>query len=187
MNNNNDIHWKLIKEQLNPHFLFNSLNVLKSLISIDKEKAIQYTIDLAELLRLSIDYQESNQKIVEEIKLVQLYLSLQNQRFNSNILVNIHVQSMYNEYQIPFLSLIILVENTIKHNVISNNKKLFIHIYIEGDYLCVKNNLNKKHHSNNRKGIGLSTIQERVKNICSKEMLIDETSEYFCVKIPYYA
>ena len=80
-----EMQLKLMSEQLNPHFLFNSLNVLKSLININSEKAIQYTVDLADLLRISIDHKEKDNFIKNEIELLLLYLSIQNNRFNHNI------------------------------------------------------------------------------------------------------
>ena len=182
-----EVEYKLnvLKEQLNPHFLFNSLNVLKSLISIDPEKAIKYTVDFAELLRITIDSEKKENTIKEELELCNLYLSIQNMRFNNNIFLNIALNSNEKGNKIPFLSLIILVENAIKHNIVSTQEKLFINLTIEDDYLVVKNNLNKKHHSLERKGIGLQSIDLRCHLLVKKGLEIIENKDYFSVKIPY--
>lgn len=183
----NEIEFKLqlLKEQLNPHFLFNALNVLKSLINIDPEKAIKYTIDLADLLRITIDSNKKDATIKEELELCQLYLSIQNIRFNNNIYFNVALNPEDKNYYIPFLTLIILIENAIKHNVISNQEKLFINLTLENDYLVLKNKLNKKHQNTFRKGTGLESINYRCKILTNKQLEISENNQYFSIKIPY--
>ena len=183
----NEIEFKLqlLKEQLNPHFLFNALNVLKSLINIDQEKAIKYTIDLADLLRITIDSDKKDATIKEELELCQLYLSIQNIRFNNNIYFNVALNPEDKNYYIPFLTLIILIENAIKHNVISNQEKLFINLTLENDYLVLKNKLNKKHQNTFRKGTGLESINYRCKIMTNKQLEISENNQYFSIKIPF--
>lgn len=173
-----------LKQQLNPHFLFNALNVLKALIHIDQEKAVQYTVDLAELLRITVDSDKKEITLQEELEICNLFLNIQNIRFSDNIVFETDLPYMALNKKIPFLTLLILLENAIKHNIITSTNKLFIHLSVENQYLVVKNNSTQKKNYENRNGIGLKNIENRYLLYYQQHILVKELPNAFLVKIP---
>ncbi len=160
---NVEIQFAAITSQINPHFLFNSLNVLGSLIETDPEKAAAFTREFARIYRYVLD---SNERFVvplsEELKFVRSYLFLQQIRFGSNLVVSERLDSTASGKFLPPLSLQLLIENAIKHNEISAEHPLRIDIEGQADHITVTNNyrpLPKKHEEGG--GFGLRNLTER--------------------------
>jgi sensor histidine kinase YesM len=171
-----------LKSQVNPHFLFNSLNSLSSLIRVSPEKAIDFVDKFSKIYRYVLDM---NDKMVvelkEELEFLQSYYFLQKIRFGNNLEIDINIDAnKINEF-IPPLSLQILIENAIKHNEISSEKPLKISIYIENNFLIISNNLQLKNTAESSTGIGLVNIKERYMH------LTDERAEFFITNDNYIA
>lgn len=183
-NENLQIQLDSLKNQLNPHFLFNSLNTLSWLINDDKAKSQQYLQKLSQVLRYSLSMQEQSLvSLKEELTLVESYIFLLQIRFGENLQVtqNIHEAHKFN---IPPLSLQLLIENAIKHNVISSSKPLLLSIEtnLENNTLMVSNSLNIKPNSEGT-GIGLVNLNERFKILVGKEIEIEQDA-HFTVILP---
>ena len=138
--------YETLKKQIHPHFLFNGLNTLIGLIENNDKKAGEYTQKLADFLKYLLTYQQKESiTLHEELEIVKQYTFIQQVRFNENLHVEYRINDALYKKKVPPLSVQMLVENAIKHNVISNNHPLSIYIYSTDDSdITVKNNLRKK-------------------------------------------
>jgi hypothetical protein len=183
----NSAKFDALKNQLDPHFLFNSLNVLSALIDEDSEKAQDFTIGLSQVYRYVLDQKHKDLvHLKEEIKFAETYLDLLKMRFENSIEVNIDDKISEADAKIIPLSLQLLLENAIKHNMISEKKPLQIKIHIQDQYLVVKNNFQPKIGSSpqKRNGIGLDNIKSRYKLFTDKKCQVQKTDDTFTVKLP---
>lgn len=173
-----------LKSQVNPHFLFNSLNTVSSLIITDPAKAEQFINNLSSVYRFII---ENGQKdmipLRSELDLVNRYYELHRVRDESKVALDIEYTNLGN-YQILPVSLQILLENAIKHNIATRDMPLRISIFIDNQYIVVRNNLQKKAMQLMSTGIGLKNLAERTKLISGRELIIEETHDFFTVKLP---
>lgn len=173
-----------LKSQIGPHFLFNSLNVLNGLISENQDKAQEFVSELSSVYRYVL---EQNDKALvslrEEIDFSKTYMNLIQKRFEDGLEFEV-VEDFDLNYQIVPLSLQILLENCIKHNRISSDEILKVKVYIENDYLLIKNNLQIKNQLNKSTGKGLKNIINRYKSFTRKKVEIQQTENEFIVKIP---
>jgi len=177
--------FETLKAQINPHFLFNSLNTLSSLIYTDTTKADEFIHKLSEIYRYILEYQDEELiELDKELDFAEKYLYLQQIRFNNQFEINITKDDKYSNMFIVPLSLQILLENVFKHNVISNKNKLKINIYFENDYLVVENNIIQKADNIISHKIGLQNIENRYKLITGKNCIQQKTSNMFKVKLP---
>jgi len=175
--------YETLKTQINPHFLFNSLNSLTNIVD-DNQAAVKYIGDLSDFFRYMLSSRDKELVLVrEEINLLKKYIHLQESRFKANLNITVDVPESFYHYAIPPLVLQMLVENSIKHNIISRDKPLKVSIRTEGDSLVVENNLQKKSGINST-GQGLRNITERYKLFTSRDVEISETSHIFQVAIP---
>jgi len=171
-----------LRNQVNPHFLFNSLNVLSSLIYSDTEKADDFIAKLANIYRYVLDVQDTEAiEIDREVNFINDYIDLQSIRFGDNIIADINLNS--NKMIIP-MALQILVENAIKHNAISDDNKLEISISNNDKYLIISNNLNPKNVEEISHEIGLSNIKARYKYLSDVNVEITKSDSSFEVKLP---
>lgn len=174
-----------LKRQLNPHFLFNSLNVLDYLIVTDSDKASLYVKKLSSVYRYLLRIEESKTvSLREEIEFVSMYCDLLKERFTKGFIVEIDIAEECKNFFIIPGGLQMLVENATKHNIVSADKPLTINIYTSKDYVVVKNNLQLKINSFESEGIGLKNIVGQYKILFKKDVDIIPDSEYFVVKIP---
>lgn len=183
----NSAKFDALKNQLDPHFLFNSLNVLSALIDEDSEKAQDFTIGLSKVYRYVLDQKHKDLVSLEgEIKFAKTYLNLLKMRFEDSLEVDIDSKACLKEAKIIPLSLQLLLENAVKHNKVSEKNPLYIKICCENDYLFVENNLQPKIDSRNpeRNGIGLENIQSRYELFTDRECEIVKTETSFVVKLP---
>ncbi len=175
-----------LKQQISPHFLFNSLNTLKTLT--EEENVKNYVVQLSNVYRYLLHHSERHLALIEEeLNFVKSYFYILQERFEDALLIDIKVSPETLKCSIPPLSLQILVENSIKHNVISLNKPLTISIFNENGYLVVQNNLQPKKSVEESTGIGLKNIISRYALLADKSVEISQTSHTFTVKLPLLA
>jgi len=175
--------YETLKTQINPHFLFNSLNSLTNLVD-DNQEAVKYIGDLSDFFRYMLSSRDKELVLVrEEINLLKKYIHLQESRFKNNLNIKVDVPQSYYHFAIPPLVLQMLVENSIKHNIISMEKPLKISIRTEGESLVVENNLQKKSGIAST-GQGLKNITQRYKIFTASDVEITETAAIFKVVIP---
>jgi sensor histidine kinase YesM len=176
--------FEALKSQVNPHFLFNSLNVLTNLVYDDTGKAVDFIDELSTVYRYVLDTREKELvSLSEEMAFVESYLYLQRIRFGEKL--RVHVDVSFSGWRVAPLALQMLLENAIKHNVISEDEPLNIYMLCENDYLVVRNDLRKKtslgEHSS---GIGLDNICKRYQMLTSRDVVVAADERYFTVKIP---
>lgn len=177
----------LLKQQLHPHFLFNSLSTLGSLIKRSPQQAEEYLEKLSELLRFSIN--SDSQTVVglrEELELTENYLSMQQVRFGNALNFTIDIPYKIKiTGKVPIYSVQLLVENAIKHNILTTAKPLKIVIKSgkENNTISIENNLQPKLHVEDGSGVGLSNLAERYRLLHNEELNIDRTNEKFIVTI----
>ncbi len=173
-----------LKAQVNPHFLFNSLNVLSGLVYQDADLSAQFIKKLSEVYRYVLDRQEEELvPLAEELEFVESVVFLQKIRFGENLKVCMDVPQV-NEYVVPPVALQMLLENAIKHNVITAEKPLHIQLKIEGDNLIVSNTLQPKTVMKDSLGIGLENIRRRYGFLTDRPVEVSQTETAFIVKLP---
>lgn len=173
-----------LRSQVNPHFLFNSLNTISSLIQTDPARADQFVGNLASVYRYILENgQRDRVPIQSELELTNRYFDLHRVRDEEKITLNIDYTGADN-YQILPVSLLILIENAIKHNAATREKPLSISVFFEGQNLVVRNNLQRKASQSRSTGTGLKNLAERIILISGRQLVIDETNDYFTVKMP---
>ena len=191
------LHFEALENQLSPHYLFNNLNTVVSLIYTDKEQAEDYVRQLANTYKYILSCK--NKKIInikDELDFIHAYTFLMKTRYKEALFVEIHIDERAKKSAIVPLSLQILLENAIKHNKIQHDKPLIIRIFNKAGYLVVENNLNSHNNSvivdnqlitnvNYPKShkIGLQNIQKRYELLSHKKVLISKT-DTFRVEIP---
>lgn len=177
---------KALQDLVSPHFLFNSLNTAASIIPDDKATGMRFVTELTDLYGFILKNNE-NQLITlnEEIEIVEKYGFLIQTRFGAFFQIKLEVASEYQTALIPPLGLQNLVENASKHNAVTRKKPLLLEIFIEGDDLVVRNNINpKKTFSEESTNLGLDYIQSQIANFSKRKMKIEHGEEFFVVKIP---
>ena len=177
--------YEALKNQVNPHFLFNSLNTLASLIRFEPNNALKFIEEFSDIYRYVLDVKDKILVTVkEELDFVQSYAYLQKLRHNQNLelLVNINAEFLH-KFIVP-LSLQILVENAIKHNEISEPYPLTIDIICENEWIIVKNNINKIDSHLLSKKVGLKNLTERYNLICEKKPTFIVNNKEYIAKIP---
>ncbi|MCM5663669.1 2TM domain-containing protein [Galbibacter mesophilus] len=174
-----------LKNQLDPHFLFNSLNVLTSLIDENPSAAQKFTTSLSKVYRYVLE--QKNKELItvkEEIEFAKTYISLLRMRFEDSIVFDITDDLLENEAKVVPLSLQLLLENAVKHNRVSPQQPLKISIEAKDNYLIVKNNLQQKSVLKKSSGVGLINIKQRYHLLTSREVIIEKNTQTFQVKIP---
>ncbi len=174
-----------LKNQLDPHFLFNSLNVLNALIEENPEKAQKFTGSLSKIYRYVLE--QKNKELVslkEELEFSKVYIRLLHMRFENSIYFELDENLASEEAKIVPLSLQLLLENTIKHNIVSEAKPLTIKIYEEQGNLIIENNLQIKETLQKREGVGLKNIINRYALVTKRKVFIEKNKEFFRVKLP---
>lgn len=177
--------YESLKNQIDPHFLFNSLNVLSSLIEENPENAQKFTTSLSKVYRYVLEQKDKDLvSVEEELAFAKTYMNLLKMRFENSLTYELPAEQLNPEAKVVPLSLQLLLENTVKHNVVSEQKPLHIKIYIENDYLVIENNFQKKEVLQNRQGVGLQNIINRYAIISKRKVQIEQTQNVFKVKLP---
>lgn len=174
-----------LKNQIDPHFLFNSLNVLSSLIEENPDNAQRFTISLSKIYRYVLEQKDKELvSVEEELAFAKTYMNLLKMRFENSLFYELPTTAINSDAKVVPLSLQLLLENTVKHNVVSEQRPLHIRIYVEGDYLAVQNDYQKKEVLQERQGVGLQNIVNRYGIITNRKVLIIQNEKTFTVKIP---
>ncbi len=174
-----------LKNQLDPHFLFNSLNVLTSLIDEDPHQAQNFTTSLSKVYRYVLEQKNKDLVTVdEELKFARTYVRLLKMRFEDSIIFEIPDQCSQPEAKIVPLSLQLLLENAVKHNIVTSSRPLHIKVFEEGSNLVVSNNLQEKQVVKKSSGVGLQNIRQRYQILTDREVDIQKNSSEFRVTLP---
>jgi sensor histidine kinase YesM len=174
-----------LKNQLDPHFLFNSLNVLTSLIDENPDSAQKFTTALSKVYRYVLEQKNKDLVTVdEELQFAKTYMSLLKMRFEDSIIFDIPERASNPDSKVVPLSLQLLLENAVKHNMVTTSKPLHIKIYESHDNLVVENNLQLKQIVKKSSGVGLSNIKERYALLTNRKVNINQRANGFAVAIP---
>ena len=175
-----------LKNQVSPHFLFNALNSLKTLIRESPDVAQEYVNQLSSVLRYTLKANESKLVVLnDELQFVASYFYLIKMRYSHNITMVQHINDKMLMYKIPPLAIQTLIENAVKHNEISKRNPLEILIYSsDNDTLIIKNNINKKFAQESGTGLGLVNLTNQYSILANKEIEITKDDTNFIVEIP---
>lgn len=176
--------YESLKNQVNPHFLFNSFNVLSNLVYEDQEKAVKFIKQLSEVYRYVLETRDKEMVSLEdELKFLRSYVYLQQIRFGDKLRIDVF-SGIPNAAVAP-LALQMLVENAIKHNVVSEEDPLKVEVFAEDGYILVRNNLQKKAFvGDSQVKVGLDNIRRRYEFLSEKKVEVVEDEQYFTVKLP---
>lgn len=181
---NNVARYTALQSQLNPHFLFNSLNTLIAEIEYNPANAVSFTKSLSNVYRYVLQCQDKTLvTLSEELTFMDSYLFLHKVRMGDCITCNVDIPSDYRESLLPPLTLQLLVENVIKHNSIAMNRPMEINISIKDNWLVVSNRVCPKK-SESISGVGLKNLSNRCKLMLGKEIVVAEEDKKFTVKVP---
>jgi two-component system, LytTR family, sensor kinase len=177
------LRYNALKSNVNPHFLFNSLSVLSSLVDTDTEKAKEFILQFSNIYRYVLEQREKELvPLIDEIDFIKSYINLHLIRHENNLNVNINIKDSTG-YIIP-LSLQILLENCFKHNIISEENPLNINIWRENEYVWVENNIQKRKTLVESNGVGLDTIGKRYEYLSNRKIEVTNTNNLYTVKLP---
>ena len=173
-----------LRNHLDPHFLFNNLNILSSLIDHDVETSKTYLEKFAEVYRVILKSEMSDLTMIsDELQMLSSYIYLLQIRFEDSIVVDIDIEDQ--DFALPPLSLQMLIENAIKHNITSRDRPLRISLGRKGDFLCICNNYQPKPYAPVRtEGTGLENIKTRYAFFTDKQVEVIKAEGHFCVNLP---
>lgn len=178
--------YQALQNQLNPHFLFNSLNTLISEIEYNPETAVLFTRNLSDVYRYILQCQDKKMvSLRSELDFMDSYIFLHKVRLGDCIIVENNIGNNYNNAMVPPLTLQLIIENIIKHNIISRKKPMKVVISVNENtrYMSVLNYKRPKKDVT-YSGKGLSNLRQRYRLLCGKSIAIEETNEYFTIKVP---
>lgn len=177
---------QLVKSQINPHFLFNNLNVLSALVMKNNGEANKFIEEFSKVYRYILNNQDKELvNIKTELEFIKPYIFLLQKRFVTGLTININIPEKYNDKFIIPASLQMLIENAIKHNIASSNKPLHINLeIIEESDLVVSNNLQLREFVENSTEIGLKNIIKRYFLVSGKQVVVNKTHSAFTVSLP---
>ncbi|ALR30656.1 histidine kinase [Chryseobacterium sp. IHB B 17019] len=178
--------YELLKQQINPHFLFNSLNTLKSMAETNDSETVDFIMKLSDFYRFTLESRKLDLITVqEEMKIVDSYLFLQKARFGEGITFTNELNSEVLKTLIPPFTLQLLVENCIKHNIVSQSKPLHIKIYNSENKIIIENPVQKKMVTEDSLGVGLDNVKMRYKHLLEQEIEINSDEKIFQIKLPF--
>ncbi|MBE0638945.1 MAG: PAS domain S-box protein [Bacteroidales bacterium] len=178
--------FEVLKQQVNPHFLFNSLNVLTSLIKIDPDLAESFTERLSKVYRYVLENKEKDVvSLSTELEFLNSYLFLLEIRFMKKLFIEINIDKAYYDYQILPIAIQLIIENAIKHNTFSKIQPLKIEIFVDDKQrLNIINNLNLRETKLVSTGVGLENINRRYALVCDQKPEFIKTNDQFIAKLP---
>ncbi|MFZ1581924.1 MAG: histidine kinase [Saprospiraceae bacterium] len=174
-----------LKQQLNPHFLFNSLTSLSALINLDQSLASNFLSKMADMYRYILKNGDSETVLLkDELIFVETYYQLQKTRFGNGLILTVNVDDAFSMHLIAPVTLQNMMENAIKHNIIDIDSPLVINIFTEGEYLIVQNNSQPKKNVETSNKKGLEQLKTLYKYLTRKPVIIEDLDVYFIIKIP---
>ncbi|MCQ2343659.1 MAG: histidine kinase [Paludibacteraceae bacterium] len=181
------MRYQQLKAQINPHFLFNSLNILSSLINIDTKRAVKYTKELAAIYRYLLAHDEDNiSTLKEELEFCRQYANILMIRYNQGLVVKFPdtKDADVNQMKVMPTAIQLLIENACKHSIVSEEKPLEITITIQDNYVVVSNNVIPRIQPADSTGMGLRGLSDKYNIVAHKQVIIEQGSERFTVKVP---
>lgn len=184
---NFEARYDTLRNQVNPHFLFNSLNTLLMLVD-DNPVASRYVESISEIMRYMLQSRDKEAVIIsDELKIARDYIFIQQSRFGEKLQVNFNVSASCLNQLIPPLTLQMLLENAIKHNVVSKEQPLIVKVFTEADaFLVVQNNIQPRLDREPSTGVGLENIRSRYQHLCGKEISVNSDHGLFTVRLPFF-
>jgi LytS/YehU family sensor histidine kinase len=180
-----EAQYQNLTSRLNPHFLFNSLNTLTTIVEEDSKKAVAYIQELSTVYRYVLNsHNKTWTDLPSELKFTNSYITLLRMRFEDNLLISMDICEKHQTYCILPLTVQLLIENAVKHNEISSSHPLDLKIYCSDEYLIVTNNKQLRTIMPSSTKVGLHNISERYRFLVNKEVIIEDTETTFTVKIP---
>jgi two-component system, LytTR family, sensor kinase len=177
--------YELVKQQVNPHFLFNSLNTLKYMVESRDTQAVDFILKLSDFYRFTLESRKLDLiRLSEEIEILQAYIFLLKARFEEGIDLTIKIDPRHDQSLLPPFTLQLLIENCIKHNIVSLDRPLKIRLYSENDFIVVENGLQLKKTPEVSTGVGLENINQRYLHLLARKIEIQLTETLFIVKLP---
>lgn len=174
---------ELLKDQLNPHFLFNALSSLSSVVRENPVLAQQYIMHLSKVFRYTLEQPVNNLvSLKDELKMIESFAHLLKMRFEDSFNLEISVDSQFFHYKLPHLSLQPLLENAAKHNAATVGHPLLVRLFIQDDQLVISNNRNPVKTVSG--GLGLLNLNERYKILMHHEITVERNPDFFSVKLP---
>lgn len=177
--------YELIKQQVNPHFLFNSLNTLKYMVESGDAGSVNFILKLSDFYRFTLESRKLDLiRLSRELEILNSYLFLLKARFEEGIVLSVNIDEAHKDSFIPPFTLQLLVENCIKHNVVSLDRPLEVRIYSDQQYIVIENNLQPKKTPEASTGLGLANINQRYQHLEEKGIEIAVNEKLFIVKLP---
>jgi two-component system, LytTR family, sensor kinase len=184
-NDNLSAQYDLLKQQVNPHFLFNSLNTLKAMVESRDEQSVDFILKLANFYRYTLESRKLDLiHVREEMDILNAYVFLQKARFDDGFIFSSTLDEEVMETLIPPFTLQLLVENCLKHNIVSLQRPLHISIYREGENLVVENQVQLKSSEENSLGVGLKNIELKYSHLLNRQVQILNEQQIFKIKLP---
>lgn len=178
--------YELLKQQVNPHFLFNSLNTLKAMVETDDKDTVDFILKLSNFYRYTLESRKLDLiHLTEEMEIVKAYLFLQNARFDGGFTFKNDLGDEALQTLIPPFTLQLLVENCLKHNVVSLDRPLHIRLYEDNGKIVIENPIRLKKGDNNSLGVGLKNIQLRYDHLLHQQIDIINDGNLFQIKLPF--
>ncbi|MDD2491642.1 MAG: sensor histidine kinase [Bacteroidales bacterium] len=179
------IKLEILKSQINQHFMFNSLNVLSGLLKKDPDKAQEFIAEFSNIYRYVLEsIEQPLTNLQNELKFVKSYLFLQQIRYGRSLSFEEEISSDVLEKMLPPLSLQVILENAIKHNIVNEERPLLIEMYNDGDSLIIRNNFQPKISNLKSTGLGQKNIQRRYQIICEKSPEFILENGYYTAILP---
>lgn len=183
---NAETRFEVLKNQVNPHFLFNSLNTINSLIVTNQQAAVNFVNNMSDVYRYVLKSHEVNTiQLQEELRFITAYTDMLKGRYGNKMHIAINVPASYLQHRVPPMALQILIENAVKHNIATHSKPLHIQIFVNSTArLVVENNLQKRKDPEPSTGVGLQNLNQRCKYVSNYHLVIQQTQTCFSVTIP---
>ena len=181
-----EYQYERLKQQINPHFLFNSLGILQYLVQEQEtERATAFINKLASIYRYMLrNDQKPLIRLSEEIDFTHKYIDLLKERFTEGMIFELDIEERYHDNYVVPCAVQLLVENATKHNIVSIESPLHISIRIEDEYLVVRNNLQPRSHGQPSTHLGLENIRQQYLDITGRDIIIEKCDNEFRVKLP---
>ncbi len=177
--------YEVLKNQINPHFLFNSLNTLSSLIYLSQKRAVQYVDNFSAMFRYILEMQDRNVvKLAEELTFLKSYIELQVIQFDSSLTVSITVDEKWMNHYLPPMTIQMIVENVFKHNEISDDYPMEITVVVENGFVIISNPIQLKQSKLYSSGVGLSNIPQRYSQLTDIEPQFYVKDTTYIAKLP---
>jgi two-component system, LytTR family, sensor kinase len=177
--------FETLKSQISPHFLFNNLNTLAELIEEDQKTAVEYVQRTADYYRKILSLRDKDvMPLAEELKLIDDFYFLQRKRYGKNLSLSVNISETHNETYVAPLAIQMLIENAIKHNIISGDKPLMISVRSDDEYIVVENNLQLREADPGSGRLGLQNISNRYRFLSNRDIIVSSDKGVFTVSIP---